>query len=90
MPELPPLTRKVDNDRRKAARLQRLAATHALLERVRAEHALAFTAAVRACSLAEVAGVLGMTRAGVQHHRRALKAGRKPRPVGSTTTREAE
>lgn len=73
-------------------RLTRLEATHDLLQRVRAEHARAFDEAMKACSLAEVATVLGLTRSGVAHYRRALRSGRQLRraPEGRpTTTREA-
>jgi predicted transcriptional regulator len=71
-------------------RLQRLEQTHDLLMRVRAEHADAFNAAVRACSLAEVAKVLGISRAGVQYYRDQIRAGatlRRP-PEGKPTTKE--
>ncbi len=82
VPELSPLARKVDDTRRRQARLQHLAACTRLLAHVQAAYDEAFTGAVRACSLAEVARVTGLTRAGVQHHRRRLRG-------TTTTTREA-
>ncbi len=85
MPELPPLARKVDDTRRRQARLQHLAACTRLLAHVQAAYDEAFTGAVRACSLAEVARVTGMTRSGVQHHRRRIRAGQPSRrgPAGA-------
>jgi hypothetical protein len=74
--------RPLDIERRKADRLHRLAATHELLQRVRAEHARAVDAAVEACSLGEVGKVLGMSRSGVKHHRDRLRAGARQQPIG--------